>query len=61
MSFDHNNLLVPLGDDFKYKDLPMTLKMMTNYQLIFDYLNSNSDYKVRIRFATLSGLFLNLI
>ena len=57
LAFSHNNLLVPLGDDFKYKTLPMTEKIMDNYARLFAYLNADASLKVRIRFATLSEYF----
>ena len=57
-AFQHNNLLMPLGDDFKYKNIEITRKMMSQYQLLFDHINSNKDMKVSIRFATLSGMAL---
>ena len=57
-AFSHNNVLIPLGDDFKYKDIHSTRKMMENYERIFEYVNKNPDrFKIRIRFATLSDYF----
>ena len=56
--FRHNNVLIPLGDDFKYKTLDMTLDMFTNYQKLFDYINGNPNkFDVDIKFATLSEYF----
>ena len=56
-AFSHNNLLVPLGDDFKYKNIDITRKMMDSYQKMFDYINSQPSLKAKIRFATLSEYF----
>lgn len=55
--FKHNNVLIPLGDDFKYKTLDMTNKIFSQYQLLFDEMNSVSEWKVNIRFSNLSDYF----
>lgn len=39
--FRHNSVLIPLGDDFKYKNPDITRKMMTQYEMLFKYINSN--------------------
>jgi alpha-mannosidase II len=56
-AFSHNVLLVPLGDDFKYKSLDMTRKIFDNYQMLFDYINSDPSLDTSIRFGTLSDYF----
>eukprot|EP01119_Soliformovum_irregulare_P017333 TRINITY_DN5131_c0_g1_i1.p1 TRINITY_DN5131_c0_g1~~TRINITY_DN5131_c0_g1_i1.p1 ORF type:complete len:1043 (-),score=336.35 TRINITY_DN5131_c0_g1_i1:28-3156(-) len=56
-SFDHNNLLVPLGDDFKYKNLQTITTMFTNYEKLMDFINSDSSMKMHVKFATLSEYF----
>lgn len=53
-NFQHNILLVPLGDDFKYKTLTMTTKIWDNYQMLFDHINSDPSTNVEIQFGTLS-------
>eukprot|EP01112_Ceratiomyxa_fruticulosa_P009601 TRINITY_DN2513_c0_g1_i1.p1 TRINITY_DN2513_c0_g1~~TRINITY_DN2513_c0_g1_i1.p1 ORF type:complete len:1175 (-),score=244.78 TRINITY_DN2513_c0_g1_i1:43-3567(-) len=58
--FKHNHLLVPLGDDFKYKTLDMTVKIMDQYQFLMDYINSDRSLNVNIKFATLSDYFDNV-
>jgi hypothetical protein len=57
LHFKHNNVLIPLGDDFKYKTLEMTLDIFNNYQTLFDHINSNPKFQVDIKFATLSEYF----
>lgn len=55
--FKHNNLLIPLGDDFKYKTAKMTEDMFTNYDSLFKYINNEPSLKTHIRFATLAEYF----
>jgi alpha-mannosidase II len=56
-NFRHNNVLIPLGDDFKYKTIDMTREIFTSYQRLFDYMNSHPEMEVNIKFATLSEYF----
>jgi alpha-mannosidase II len=46
--FRHNSVLVPLGDDFKYKTPEVTRKMMTQYEMMFKYINSDKTLGVNV-------------
>ncbi len=48
---------MPLGDDFKYKDIGAARTMFDNYQMLFDYINNDASLKAHIRFATLGDYF----
>ena len=43
-----NTLLIPLGDDFRYDTAEEWDAQFTNYQKIFDFLNTNSGYNVQV-------------
>lgn len=59
MLYKTNVLLVPLGDDFRWEDQPEWNAQLTNYQAIFDYINSQPElhaevialYGLRFRFV----------
>ncbi|XP_065317537.1 alpha-mannosidase 2-like [Gordionus sp. m RMFG-2023] len=55
--YQTNNLLVPLGDDFRYKTRKEWTYQMENYLQIMDYLNNHPQYNAKIKFATLSEYF----
>ncbi|KAL3939557.1 MAG: hypothetical protein SGBAC_005744 [Bacillariaceae sp.] len=54
--FRSNVVIAPIGDDFRYRTLAEAQAQFENYQLIFDYLNSNVP-GVSIQFGTLSEYF----
>lgn len=54
---NHNVLLVPLGDDFRYRDLQEAHDQFENYEQIMEYINNQADWNAEVKFGTLSDYF----
>ncbi|GAA48315.1 alpha-mannosidase II [Clonorchis sinensis] len=58
MLFDNDGLLlVPLGDDFRYLSEEEWGLQMDNYGRLIQHFNSNPEYRIKVRFATVSDYF----
>ncbi|XAR51807.1 Alpha-mannosidase [Bertholletia excelsa] len=55
-----NTLIVPLGDDFRYISIDEAEAQFRNYQLLFDYINSNPSLNAQASFGTLEDYFRTL-
>lgn len=52
-----NNVLAPLGDDFRYDSAKEWDAQFDNYAKIMDYINSHPDLNAEIQFGTLEDYF----
>lgn len=51
------NVLVPLGDDFRWDSTKEINMQLTNYRQLMKHMNGNPDMHVEVRWATLSDYF----
>lgn len=54
---NHNIVLAPLGDDFRWQDMKEAHNQFDNYEKLMEYMNSRQDWNVNIRFGTLKDYF----
>ena len=54
---NHNIVLIPLGDDFRYTDMQEAHDQFENYEKIIQHINSNEHYNAHIQFGTLKDYF----
>lgn len=60
MLYRTNNVLIPLGDDFRYENKIEWDYQYNNYKTLFDYINSRPDFNSDIKFATLNDYFTSV-
>lgn len=51
MLYQTNNLLVPLGDDFRYDKKNEWEAQYKNYVKIFDYINARPEFNAEVGFT----------
>ncbi|EGD74845.1 hypothetical protein PTSG_07075 [Salpingoeca rosetta] len=52
-----NNVLIPLGDDFRYDNQQEIDAQIRNYKRLISYMNAHPELHVNIKFATLGEYF----
>lgn len=57
MLYQSNRVLIPVGDDFRFKSLREIEIMHQNYKTMFDWINANTN--TIVRFSTLEQYFEN--
>ncbi|KAH3844392.1 hypothetical protein DPMN_086650 [Dreissena polymorpha] len=55
--FKHNTIMVPLGDDFRFDMLEEWDQQYENYKQLMDYMNAKPEWKIKVKFGTLSEFF----
>ncbi|XP_055587515.1 alpha-mannosidase 2 [Uranotaenia lowii] len=55
--YNTRNVLIPLGDDFRYTQSREWEAQRVNYEKLFDYINNEHSLNVEARFATLQEYF----
>lgn len=52
--YQTNVLLIPLGDDFRYRSTNETEKQFSNYDRLIKYINNRTDWNTHVRFILLN-------
>lgn len=55
--YNHNVVLIPLGDDFRYTSTQEANYQFQNYEKLINYMNSKTDWNVKAQFGTLNDYF----
>lgn len=58
--FKYNILYIGLGEDFSYTKAREWDDMYVNYQKLMEYMNNKKDWKIKIKFGTLTEYFTKL-
>ncbi|CAF0850007.1 unnamed protein product [Brachionus calyciflorus] len=53
----HNLVLIPVGDDFMYRNMRDSLSQFENYEKLMKYLNEKEEFNVNIQWGTLKDYF----
>lgn len=55
--YKYNAILVPLGDDFRFDKEVEWDQQYKNYAMLFQYMNSRSDWNIHLKFGTPNDYF----
>uniref|UniRef100_A0A914I3C6 Alpha-mannosidase n=1 Tax=Globodera rostochiensis TaxID=31243 RepID=A0A914I3C6_GLORO len=55
--YEHNTILVPLGDDFRFDRDSEWTNQYSNYKALFEFMNSKREWNINARFGTLGDYF----
>lgn len=55
--YQTRSVLIPLGDDFRYSQSTEWVAQMENFGKLFEYINSEPELNVVVKFATLQDYF----
>lgn len=58
--FKYNTLYIGLGEDFSYTKLHQWDDMFSNYEKLINYINSQTNWNMTVKFGTLSEYFTRL-
>lgn len=58
--FSHGTIFVPLGDDFRYDHKEEWDQQYENYNKLMQYMNAKPEWKIKVKFGTLSDYFKEL-
>ncbi|XP_035828078.1 alpha-mannosidase 2 [Aplysia californica] len=55
--FQHNTILVPIGDDFRYDREKEWDQQYENYERLTQYINAQKEWNIRVQWGTLKDYF----